>query len=44
VSNQGFDNSDMGKAARGATAERQTDHRPPGRTEPDLVASVLTAA
>jgi hypothetical protein len=34
----------MGKAARRAATERQTDHRPPGSAEPDLLGPVLAAA
>ena len=47
MGDQRFDDPDMGKAACGATAERQADHRPPRRAEPDLVGavgSVLAAA
>ena len=40
VGNQCPDNADMGKSARGAAAQRQSDHRPPGAAEADLVAAV----
>src|SRR6185437_433958 len=40
---QRLDDADMGKAARGAAAERQPDHRPPDAAKPDLVGSVLAA-
>ena len=47
VGNQGPDNADMGKSARGAAAQHQPDHWPPDAAQPDLVAAVgavLTAA
>ncbi len=40
MGDQGLDDADMGKAARGAAAERKPDHRPPRRAKPDLVGAV----
>jgi hypothetical protein len=40
VGNQRTDDADMGKSARGAAAQRKTDHRPPDAAEADLVVAV----
>ena len=37
VGDQGPEDADMGKSARGAAAQRQPDHRPPDAAQPDLV-------
>jgi len=40
MGNQGPDDADMGKSARGAAAQCQPDHRPPDTTQAYLVAAV----
>src|SRR5690242_17433678 len=40
VGDQRPHNADMGKAARGAAAQRKPDHRPPNAAKSDLLAAV----
>jgi hypothetical protein len=40
MGNQRPDDAYMGEAARGASAQRQPNHRPPDAAEPYLIAAV----
>ena len=43
MGHQRADDADMGKAARGAAAEREPDDRPPNAAEADLLAAIRAA-